>query len=53
MQGTVNGFIGRVGMDGTQNTKWVTEKVSWPGGITVDYDLNRVWWVDQHLDHIA
>lgn len=27
--------------------------VHWPNGITVDYQTDRIYWVDAHLDYIA
>ena len=39
-------FIGRIGLDGTQFTKIVTEDVFWPNCITIDYTSDRLFWVD-------
>ena len=45
-------YIGRIGMDGTNRSKVITEKLGWPNGFTIDYVTDRMWWVDAHLDYI-
>lgn len=44
--------IGRLGMDGSGYTLIITEKLGWPNGLTIDYETNRLWWADAHLDYI-
>ena len=39
-------FIGRVGMDGSQEKHIVTTDIYWPNGVTVDYSSDRLFWVD-------
>ena len=39
-------FIGRVGMDGSQEKKVITQDIFWPNGVTVDYTSDRLFWVD-------
>ena len=39
-------FIGRVGMDGSQQKYIVTTDIYWPNGVTVDYASDRLFWVD-------
>ena len=41
-----NAFIGRIGMDGSQETKIITSDIYWPNCVTVDYTTNRLFWVD-------
>lgn len=45
-------FIARIGMDGTLMTKLVTVGIFWPNGITIDYSVDKVWWVEANLDRI-
>lgn len=45
-------YIGRIGMDGTEQTKIVESKLGWPNGLTIDYITDRIWWADAHLDYI-
>ena len=44
--------IFRVGMNGANFTKLITEKIFWPNGITVDYITKELFWVDARLDVI-
>ena len=45
-------YIGRIGMDGANRTKIVTDGLGWPNGLTLDYVMDRLWWCDAHLDFI-
>ena len=45
-------YIGRVGTDGTNRTKVITERLGWPNALTIDYVTKRIWWADAHLDSI-
>ncbi|KAK3083345.1 hypothetical protein FSP39_020255 [Pinctada imbricata] len=45
-------YIGRIGMDGSNATKVITEKLGWPNALTLDIETNRLWWGDAHLDYI-
>lgn len=45
-------YIGRMGMDGSNATKIVTDKMVWPNALTLDHDTQRLWWADAHLDYI-
>ncbi|KAK3789702.1 hypothetical protein RRG08_030894 [Elysia crispata] len=45
--------IGRMGMDGRNlSASFITEKLGWPNALTIDFDTNRLWWADAHLDII-
>ena len=44
--------IGRAGMDGSMRTVIINTRLGWPNALTVDYDTNRLWWGDAHLDYI-
>ncbi|KAL3854471.1 hypothetical protein ACJMK2_013739, partial [Sinanodonta woodiana] len=48
----VESYIGRMGMDGSNATKLITKKLGWPNGLTIDYETDRLWWADAHLDFI-
>ncbi|XP_032691228.1 vitellogenin receptor-like isoform X2 [Odontomachus brunneus] len=41
-----NGHIAMAGMDGTNNRFFVTENITWPKSVTIDYPNNRLYWVD-------
>ena len=45
-------YIGRVGMDGTNRSKVVQDKLGWPNAFTIDYVTKRIWWADAHFDSI-
>ena len=45
-------YIGRIGMDGTNRSKVIDQKLGWPNALTIDYVTNRMWWADAHLDYI-
>ena len=47
--GTIS-YIGRIGMDGSGATRLITENLSWPNALTIEYETNRLWWADAHLD---
>ena len=40
------GKIERAGMNGQGRTAIATTGVSWPNGLTIDYDLDLVYWID-------
>jgi len=46
------GRIERAGLDGTQRQTLVSNGISWPNGLTVDYAANRLYWVDAKLHQI-
>ena len=48
----MNAYIGKIGMDGSNATKLVTDKLGWPNALTIDFETNRIWWADAHLDWI-
>ncbi|XP_076440226.1 low-density lipoprotein receptor-related protein 2-like [Babylonia areolata] len=49
----VNPHIGRMSLDGKNVTsRFITDKLGWPNGLTIDYESNRLWWGDAHLDII-
>jgi DNA-binding beta-propeller fold protein YncE len=45
-------FIGRLGMDGTNFTKIVTQDIGTPIGLAIDRITKRIWWTDTHLKRI-
>ncbi|XP_013407657.1 low-density lipoprotein receptor-related protein 2-like [Lingula anatina] len=45
-------YIARVGMDGTNRSSVITEKLGWPNSLTIDYVTRKMWWADAHLDYI-
>lgn len=44
--------ISRAGMDGTLRAVIIDTRLGWPNALTVDYDTNKLWWADAHLDYI-
>ncbi|XP_014669426.1 PREDICTED: low-density lipoprotein receptor-related protein 2-like isoform X2 [Priapulus caudatus] len=45
-------YVGRIGMDGTNRSRVITDKMSWPNGLTIEYVTQRLFWTDAHLDRI-
>ena len=45
-------YIGRAGLDGSNQTQIINTKLSWPNGITIDIITDKIWWCDAHLDFI-
>ena len=41
-----NAKIEKVGMDGSDRTVLVSHNVTWPNGLTLDYDTRRLYWTD-------
>uniref|UniRef100_A0A8C4QPU2 LDL receptor related protein 4 n=1 Tax=Eptatretus burgeri TaxID=7764 RepID=A0A8C4QPU2_EPTBU len=39
-------------LDGSDIRALVTTNLGWPNGLTLDYDLERMFWVDAQLDRI-
>ncbi|CAB0020575.1 unnamed protein product, partial [Nesidiocoris tenuis] len=50
--GTVRPMLERAQLDGTERKTLVSEKIVYPYGITVDYAVQHVYWVDTYLDFI-
>ena len=44
--------IEKAGMDGSHRTLLVDSNIYWPNGITLDYDENKVYWVDANFHFI-
>ena len=44
--------IAKARMDGSDPTTIVKSKVGYPGGITIDFDSLRLYWVDQNMKTI-
>ncbi|XP_048772894.2 low-density lipoprotein receptor-related protein 1-like isoform X3 [Ostrea edulis] len=40
-------------MDGTNVKKIVTNDLSWPNALTIDYVTEKIFWADANLDYIA
>lgn len=47
-----NPHIGRIGMDGTNRSVIVQEKITWPNGLTLDFINDRIYWADAREDYI-
>uniref|UniRef100_A0A673BX90 Low density lipoprotein receptor-related protein 1Aa n=1 Tax=Sphaeramia orbicularis TaxID=375764 RepID=A0A673BX90_9TELE len=45
--------IGRIGMDGTNRSVIVEDKITWPNGLTLDFINDRIYWADAREDYIA
>lgn len=45
--------LSRINMDGTNPVKIVTEDLSWPNALTIDYVSEKLFWADASLDYIA
>uniref|UniRef100_A0A8D2LQ87 LDL receptor related protein 4 n=1 Tax=Varanus komodoensis TaxID=61221 RepID=A0A8D2LQ87_VARKO len=44
--------IERANLDGSERKILINTDLGWPNGLTLDYDLRRIYWVDAHLDRI-
>ena len=44
--------IERVSMDGTGHTTVHSSGVTWPNGLTIDYETHTLFWTDANLDRI-
>ena len=44
--------IERCGMDGQSRQALVSTEIVWPNGLTLDYPLQTVYWVDASLDRL-
>uniref|UniRef100_A0A8C4Z0G3 EGF-like domain-containing protein n=1 Tax=Gadus morhua TaxID=8049 RepID=A0A8C4Z0G3_GADMO len=47
-----NPHIGRVGMDGTNRSVVVEDRITWPNGLTLDLINDRIYWADAREDYI-
>lgn len=45
--------IGRIGMDGTDRSIIIKDKITWPNGLTLDFINDRIYWADAREDYIA
>ncbi len=45
--------ISRAGMDGSNQTDIVDTFITWPNGLTLDYQKNKVYWIDARHNYIA
>ena len=48
-----NPHIGRMGMDGSNRTVIVKDKISRPYGLALDYINHHIYWTDLMEKHIA
>lgn len=48
-----NPHIGRIGMDGTNRSVIIKDKITWPNGLTLDFINDRIYWADAREDYIA
>lgn len=46
------GLIERASMDGTNRTVFVYNDLHWPGGLTIDYVSDKLYWCDSYVDRI-
>ena len=44
--------IGRIGMDGSNRSVIVDDKITWPNGLTLDFVNDRIYWADAREDYI-
>ncbi len=47
-----NPHIGRIGMDGTNRSVIIQDKITWPNGLTLDFINDRIYWADAREDYI-
>ena len=45
--------ISRAGMDGSNQTIIVYKFITWPNGLTLDYQNKKIYWVDAKHNYIA
>lgn len=45
--------IGRIGMDGTNRSVVIKDRITWPNGLTLDFVNDRIYWADAREDYIA
>ena len=45
-------FVGRLGLDGSNFTRFIETGLVWPNGLAVDQDTDRLYWADSKLDVI-
>lgn len=50
--GTSKPRLERANLDGTDQKTLVDQKIVYPYGLTVDFPLQHVYWVDTYLDYI-
>ncbi|MEQ2184758.1 hypothetical protein GOODEAATRI_011385 [Goodea atripinnis] len=48
-----NPHIGRIGMDGTNRSVIIKDKITWPNGLALDFINDRIYWADAREDYIA
>ncbi|EPY72578.1 hypothetical protein CB1_000913002 [Camelus ferus] len=46
------GRIEKAWMDGFNRQVFVTSKMLWPNGLTLDFDTHTLYWCDAYYDHI-
>uniref|UniRef100_A0A673HKG4 Low-density lipoprotein receptor-related protein 6-like n=1 Tax=Sinocyclocheilus rhinocerous TaxID=307959 RepID=A0A673HKG4_9TELE len=44
--------IERAGMDGTHRSVLIDSEIYWPNGLTLDYDLQKLYWADAKFSFI-
>ncbi|KAG1701225.1 Low-density lipoprotein receptor-related protein 2 [Nymphon striatum] len=44
--------ISRANLDGSNKVVFRATLLGWPNGLSIDYDLDRLYWCDALLDHI-
>ena len=38
--------IERAGMDGSQRSPLITQNLTWPNGLAIDHEAERLYWAD-------
>ena len=46
-------FIGRCYSDGSHNVKVHQYELGWPNGMCIDFEEDRVYWVDAYFDRFV
>ncbi|GAB1600507.1 low-density lipoprotein receptor-related protein 2-like [Argonauta hians] len=46
------GYIGRIGLDGSNLERLVMDPVGAPTGLTIDYESEKMWWIDDYYHAI-
>ena len=49
----LQGYIARIGFDGSNRQTIIDTRIVWPISIAVDVNTEKVWWADGHLNYIG
>jgi integrin beta 2 len=50
--GTIKPTLERMELDGTERKTLVNGKIIYPNGLTLDFPLGHIYWVDSYLDYV-